>query len=234
MLWDTLEKMKVKLLNVTKMKEFKIRCSAIGQIMTNSRSKSETLSKTTKSYLQEWVKEQIYKRKKTISSKYLEKGLIMEDNSLDYIAEHLGYGRLKKNEEHFNNEFLTGTPDVILKDHLIDVKNSWDCFTFPMFETDINKNYFYQAQGYMALTGLDSYKLIYTLMDTPEYLIQKDFKFNNFYQKDYDEFEKDFRYDKVDSKYRIKVYEIKKDDEVIKAIYERVAECRTYINELLT
>ena len=78
------------------MKEFKIRCSAIGQIMTNSRSKSEALSKTTKSYLQEWVKEQIYKRKKTISSKYLEKGLIMEDNSLDYIAENLGYGMLKK------------------------------------------------------------------------------------------------------------------------------------------
>ena len=28
------------------MKEFKIRCSAIGKIMTNARSKTETLSKT--------------------------------------------------------------------------------------------------------------------------------------------------------------------------------------------
>ena len=41
------------------MKEFKIRCSAIGKIMTNPRSKTETLSKTTKTYLEEWSKEQI-------------------------------------------------------------------------------------------------------------------------------------------------------------------------------
>ena len=37
---------------------FKIRCSAIGQIMTNSRKKGE-LSKTTQSYLDLWIKEKI-------------------------------------------------------------------------------------------------------------------------------------------------------------------------------
>ena len=56
------------------MKEFKIRCSAIGKIMTNARSKTETLSKTTKTYLEEWSKEQIYKRKKEVFSKYIDKG----------------------------------------------------------------------------------------------------------------------------------------------------------------
>ena len=52
---------------------FKCRASALGHLMTNARSKSETLSQTTKSYLQEWYKEQIYGVKKQIKSKYIEK-----------------------------------------------------------------------------------------------------------------------------------------------------------------
>jgi len=212
------------------MKEFKIRCSAIGQIMTNSRSKKETLSKTTQTFLDGWIKEQIYSRRKKIDNKYLQKGLVVEDDSIDFVAEQLDYGLLMKNEEYFENDFLTGTPDVILKTHVIDVKNSWDCFTFPLFETEVpNKDYFYQAQGYMALTGLDSYKLIYTLMDTPQYLIDKEFKYNNFYDLDYDVFEKDYKYNDVDVKNRIKVFDIEKDEEVVDAIKVRVAECREYI-----
>lgn len=218
------------------MKEFKIRCSAIGQIMTNPRAKKDIeaglLSATSKTYCQDWYKEQIYKRRKSFSNKYVQKGLVVEDNSLDFVAEQLGYDSLPKNEEFFQNDFLTGTPDAILPDHLIDVKNSWDCFTFPMFEDTVDKNYFYQAQGYMALTGLKSYKLIYTLMDTPEYLIEKEFRFNNFYDKDYEDFSKDYLYNDIDPKHRIKVYEIERDDEVIEAIYKRVEECRNYIETL--
>lgn len=215
------------------MKDFKIRCSAIGQIMTNAISKNEVLGQTAKTYCEDWLKEQIYKRKKTITNKYVEKGLVMEDNGLDYIAEELGYGMLIKNEQFFENEYMTGTPDVILKDHLIDVKNSWDAFTFPLFSDNIDKNYYYQAQGYMALTGLDSYKLIYVLMNTPEYLIEKEYTYNNFYDMDYEEFEKYYLYDDIDSKYRIKVFDIQKDDTVINEINERVLECRKYIETLV-
>lgn len=218
------------------MKEFKIRCSAIGQIMTNPRSKKDVengvLSQTAKTYCQDWIKEQVYERKKTFTNKYVQKGLVVEDNSLDFVAEQLGYGMLVKNDQFLENHFLTGTPDVILNDHLIDVKNSWDCFTFPMFEDSVEKNYFYQAQGYMCLTGKSSYKLIYTLMDTPEYLIEKSFNYDNFYDKDYEDFKKDFIYSNVNAKYRIKVYEIDRDNEVITAIENRVNQCRNYIKSL--
>ena len=131
------------------MKDFKIRCSAISQIMTNSRSKTEVLGQTSKTYCENWLKEQLYDRKISFSNKYTSKGLIVEQESLDYIAEHLNYGLLVKNEQYFENDFLTGTPDVILKDHLIDVKSSWSFDTFPLFESNIDKGYYYQAQGYM-------------------------------------------------------------------------------------
>jgi hypothetical protein len=37
---------------------------------------------------------------------------------------------------------MTGTPDVILEDKIIDIKNSVDCFTFPLNEKELkNKAY---------------------------------------------------------------------------------------------
>jgi len=213
------------------MKDFKIRCSAIGKIMTNARSKTETLSKTTISYLEEWTKEQIYSRKKEIFSKYLDKGNAVEVDSLDFIKTHLNYKQLEKNEESFENDFLTGTPDAILDDHIIDVKNSWDCFSFPLFFNSIpNKDYYYQAQGYMALTGIDRYKLIYTLMDTPEDLIQREYFGDQ--STDLVDFASKYKYSDIEPQYRIKVFDIYRNDEDIENIYNRVDECRQYINSL--
>jgi hypothetical protein len=212
--------------------EFKIRCSAIGQIMTNSRTKGQ-LSKTAQSYVETWIKEQIYKRRKVVTTKYMEKGNIVEDRSIAFAGRVLN-ADITKNEQRYENELLVGTPDVITEDYVIDVKNSWDCFTFPLFHSNENipnKDYFYQAQGYMALTGLSHYKLIYTLLDTPDSLIEREFKYAS--ELDFDSFAKDYRYSEIDEAYRIRIFEIERDDDVIDAINGRVIECRNYINNLI-
>lgn len=222
------------------MQQFKIRCSAIGQIMTNPRSKSETLSETTKTYLETWMKEQIYKRNQQFSSKYTDKGNIVEQDSLDFIADELGYGLLIKNEESYENEFMTGTPDVILKDEILDVKNSWDCFTFPLFSDELpNKNYYWQMQGYMALTNKPQAKVIYTLMNTPINLIEREAFFyckNNGYDNLDDdilnEFKERMTYDNIESKFRVKEFVIKRDEESINKIYKRVEECNEHLKKL--
>jgi hypothetical protein len=210
--------------------DFKIRCSAIGQIMTNSRTKGQ-LSKTAQSYVETWIKEQIYKRRKVVTTKYMEKGNMVEDRSIAFAGRVLN-ADITKNEQRYENELLVGTPDVITEDYVIDVKNSWDCFTFPLFYENVpNKDYFFQAQGYMALTGLSHYKLIYTLLDTPDSLIEREFKYAS--ELDYDTFAKDYRYSEIDEAYRIRIFEIERDDDVIDAINGRVIECREYINNLI-
>ena len=210
--------------------EFKIRCSCIGQIMTNSRTKGQ-LSKTAQSYVETWIKEQIYKRRKVITTKYMDKGNMVEDESISFAGRVLN-ADITKNEQRYENELLIGTPDVITEDYVIDVKNSWDCFTFPLFYENVpNKDYFYQAQGYMALTGLSHYKLIYTLLDTPDSLIEREFKYAS--ELDYDTFAKDYRYSEIDEAYRIRIFEIERDDDVIDSINGRVIECREYINNLI-
>lgn len=227
------------------MKEFKIRGSACGQIMTNPRAKKDIeaglLSKTAKTYCETWLKEQLYNRKKEFSSKYTDKGNITEDESIDFVADQLGYGMLMKNEKHLDNHIMTGTPDVILKDLIIDVKNSWDNFTFPLFETEIpNKDYYWQAQCYMYLTGKSDYKLIYVLSDTPIHLIEKEAYYwcqNNGYEElDIDihkEFINKMTYNDIDDNLKIKIFDIKRNDVDIEKIKERVWQCRSYISKLI-
>lgn len=222
------------------MRQFKIRASAIGQIMTNGTCEDRgKMGKTCKSYLDQWIKEQIYGRTKEFSNKYTEKGLTVEVDSLNLVAEHLGYGLLFKNEDRFKNRYITGTPDCILSDHIIDFKSSWDCFTFPLFESVIDKDYFAQGQGYMDLTGRDRYKLIYTLIDTPKELIYKEassYCYKNGLDLD-DEILKEFTqrmtYPDIPIEKRIKVFEFEKDQNYIDSIYQRVIECRKYIKERL-
>lgn len=198
------------------LKTFKIRCSEIGIIMTNPRSKSETLSDTTKGYCEDWIKEQVYGVRKSIKSKYLEKGVSVEDLAIDYYAEEMGLGFVLKNEEYFENEFMHGTPDLILPDLVIDMKSSWDCFTFPLFETEPDKKYVAQLQGYMHLTGRNKARLVYTLQNTPDDLV----------------WDEPVDYSNISSKYRIKEFEIDYDPEFIEQVRNRVIECREYIQSL--
>lgn len=197
------------------------------------------LGKTGENYVFNWLKERIYGRRKDIKSKYLDKGNICEDNSLDFIAEKLGYGMLAKNERNFENDYFTGTPDVILNDHLIDVKNSWDCFTFPLFDNDVNPAYYAQGQVYMNLTGLKRYKLIYVLSDTPQHLIEKEAfwycKDNGYEELDDDihnKFVEKMTYNKIDDSLKIKVFEFDYDEAYIEKLTGRVNECRDIIKKM--
>lgn len=216
------------------MQDFKIRASGASNIMG-----VKALGKTGQNYLQTWYKEKLYNRRKEFSNKYTEKGLIMEDNSIDFVAEQLDYGMLIKNEDFFSNDFMKGTPDVILNDHIIDVKNSWDCFTFPLFETEIDNAYYWQAQVYMELVGVEKYKLIYTLMDTPMHLIEKEAYFwcKNNGMDELDEavlnkFIDKMTYKNIPDIQKIKVFDIERNQEDIYNIVSRVEESRNYLETI--
>ena len=197
---------------------FKCRASALGKLMTSPRSKSETLSQTTKSYLEEWVKEQIYGVKKQINSKYIQKGLALEDTAIEFysVAENKSF--MIKNLDHFEDDFFTGTPDCIFEDVVYDFKTSWDCYTFPLFDEVPDMGYYYQLQVYMHLMGLKKAKLVYTLQDTPDYLT----------------YEESVSYSHVENKYRIKEFDIDYDSQVIETAKDKIIECRDYVKELLS
>ena len=198
------------------MDNFKIRASAVSQIMTNPRSKSETLSQTCKTYLQEWYKEQIYGVKKEIKSKYLEKGLMLEDTAIEFYSIAKDIDFMIKNLDYFSDDFLQGTPDCMHDGIVYDFKTSWDCYTFPLFDETPDKGYWMQLQVYMALTGLKKARLVYTLQNTPDFL----------------EYGEPKNYDDIDLKYRIKEFEFDYDPQFIESVKERVIECRNYLKSI--
>lgn len=225
---------------------FKIRPSAISHIMTEPKTKAAKdageLSQTAKTYCENWVKEKLYNRTKEFTSKYTDKGIEVEGDAITFIAEQLNLGLVFKNEERFENEFMVGTPDLILADCVIDNKSSWDCFTFPLFAEEPDKAYWWQLQGYMALTGKDNAKLIYTLMNTPEWIIdnevEKELRMNRVDLNEVtmevrQEMSARYRYDDLKPSLRLKEYDFSRDNEAIEQIHQQVIKCRKYI-EFLT
>ena len=70
-------------------------------------------------------------------------------------------------------------------------------------------------------------------MDTPEHIIEKEYKYNgaNNHQE-YLEFRNNYIYSEVTDKYRIKVFDIKYDPLAIESIQDRVRACREYLKSL--
>lgn len=219
----------------------KVRCSSIGKIMTSPRSKGEVLSQTTKSYIKELVLEHKYGIRKEINSRYLDKGNMVENESIELTERVLDLDLIVKNESYFENEFICGTPDIIMGDTIIDVKSSWSAHTFPFFldEELPNKDYYYQVQGYMALTGATKGMVVYCLINTPEEIVLDEIRRTSWSRHELDvteeteaEVRQQHEFDHIPEVNRVKAYHIERNDEVIQAIYERVNECKIYYDRL--
>lgn len=197
------------------MKQFKIRASQIGKIMGESKPKGQ-LSSICITYLKEWYSEQMYGELEEIRSKYLDKGNICENEAIDIIAERLNLGLAFKNITFFENDFITGTPDILTESMVIDAKCSWDGKTFlDSALSPINKYYEWQLLGYMDLTKRIESKLCYVLLDTPEEV----------------NFGIEIIYSKIPIEKRFKVFTVDYSDEKIKSIYEKVEQCRLWLND---
>jgi len=222
------------------MTAFKIRCSAIGKIMTNPRTKGELLSQTAKTYIEEEVLRAKYGVIKPFYSRYTDKGNLVEGEAIEMASKALELGLIWKNEEHFTNDFLTGTPDVNTDDILLDVKSSWDATTFPFFATEIpTKDYYYQLQGYMELTGKTEALLVYCLVNTPIEMVEDEIRRAHWnahlLEEDLDlrdEILKRHVFDHIPLNRRVKVFKVEKDEQVINEIKDRVELCREYYNTL--
>ena len=219
----------------------KIRCSALGRLMTAPRNKSEVLSQTAKSYIQELVLEEKFGIKKEFSSRYTDKGLQCEDEAISLVNDVLGLGFIFKNEEHFNNEFITGTPDVNTNEILLDIKCSYEAHTFPFFETEIpTKDYFFQLQGYMWLTGKTEALLCYCLVNTPLEIVEDEIRREHWKQFKIDEVaeireyvEKKHNFDHLPKNTKVKVFKIERDETVIWEIQNKVEQANIYFNNLI-
>lgn len=133
---------------------------------------SKELSETTKSYLKLMYRELLWDRKKSIDSRYLKKGLITEENSITLLSREKRIF-FKKNDDRLSNDFITGIPDTqIVKEEGYEIKSVWDWTTLPYKGEPLEKKYFWQVTGYLALTGAKKFTVCFCLNNTPAQLIE--------------------------------------------------------------
>jgi hypothetical protein len=145
--------------------------SALGKLMTAPKTKSEQLSETAKSEIRKIAKEQFFGFSSSITTKPMLKGKDWEEESIALVNQVRGTFYVK-NKERFENEFLTGEPDIILDNMVIDVKTSWSLETFPATsEEGMNKDYMWQLMAYCWLLNKSHAELIYCMIDTDDTLL---------------------------------------------------------------
>ena len=89
-----------------------IRCSQLGKIMTDGK-KGEELSAGAKTYLRELLKKEILGYDDEISSKYLEKGIRCEEESLN-LYNQVFFTDYTKNTERRTDDYITGEADILV------------------------------------------------------------------------------------------------------------------------
>lgn len=208
------------------------------------RDAKPVLSTGAKSYIRELALEDKFGIKLSVSNKYVDKGNLQEQMSIELAEKLLDCGALFKNEQKFENDYVQGTPDVITDKIVIDVKTSWSKETYfkHYFEKEIdNKIYEWQLKAYMWLTGKTSSYLSYCLVPTDERLIIDDIRRVSWKRGEGAEVlestEREVReYHSVDNVpvwCRVTSFKVDLTDEDIKRIKLHVELAREYYNEII-
>ena len=110
-----------------------IRASSVGYLMVDPQSKADKeaglLSKTAQRHLLDVYIAEKYGRKRDIQTKQMKKGVEVEDESILLLNKYWNTN-YEKNQDRYTNGFITGHPDILDKDKVVDIKSSYDLWTF--------------------------------------------------------------------------------------------------------
>jgi hypothetical protein len=197
-----------------------IRCSSLGKIMTEPRSKSEPLSEGAKTAIETIAAQAIFGVQFEVDSKQMAKGLICEQSAIDLLC-YVRDITLVKNTERKRNDWLTGECDLVGVDRGHDLKCSWSAATFPIVESACyDKLYEWQMRGYMMLWDIDLWEVNYALVNTPEHLIGYEPQSMHFF-------------DHIPPEHRITTWAVARDSIKEKAIVEKCKLAVGYLHQVI-
>jgi hypothetical protein len=209
------------------------------------------LSESCKTKLAEIYTAATTERKKDVKSKFMEKGLLLEEDAITQYS--LLTGKMyRKNTVRLNNGMVEGEFDIEDEDTdtILDTKVCWDIFTF---DAKVSKRfdpvYEWQGDTYMWLRNRKNFRLIYSLLNTPAYLVKREelklmyefFGSESNYQDSSEELKglynealiqinKNHLYDDLPLQRKIRVYETIRSEERIEQLKSAIPHWRNYLN----
>jgi hypothetical protein len=228
----------------------KFRASSWGNLLTEPVTKAAKeageLSKTCQTELIKIYNQVNYGRRKDITTKQMDKGIIQEPISIDLLCKVDGKLYFK-NEEHLENEWFSGHPDCFVGDNIenaeevIDIKTSWDIFSFmPKLIEEPDKGYVAQLNAYFDLTGAKSGAIAYCLVSSPSnfveeeifYLLKRSDAATEYSPNVIDavkELKSNMIYDDIDYRERVIKIPVQRDDELIAKMKAKVPIMRIWL-----
>lgn len=229
-----------------------IRCSSLGLVMTDAKTIDDryltpeiaTISRKTKktdeekelisgllekslsagakTYLKSMAKEYMYGFNEVVTGKYMDKGLIVEDESIE-LYNSVYFTDYKKNTIRLTNDWITGECDIVVPGVKgIDIKSSWSLGTFPAISEDgEDKLYEWQCRGYMMLWDVPKWEVAYCMVNTPDELIKYE--------------QEELHYvDHIDPALRVTTVEYLRDPALEDEIKQKVEACRLYLDSVVS
>jgi len=194
----------------------------------------DVLSETCKSKLAglyAWLKYKKWIAPEGIGQNRVAKGKSVEGLSIEMIN-RLDGTMYSKNEERFENEYLIGVPDVVDNENkiVVDVKSSWDIDSFLCnVNKELNRVYWWQAQGYMALFGFEKAEIDYCLISTPEHIIESEIEKKAGDRYSPEEIRNNLTFDEIPEEERRLRFIVDRDEPAIEKLYKRLRKCREYL-----
>lgn len=226
-----------------------IRASALSRLMSEPKQKTDKdaglLGETAKTMIREiWLNDNFGYKENVVTDEMM-KGLICEQDSMQLVQDVLGGEFRLKNTSYFKNEFIHGTPDIILtkQDYCEDIKSSYNLRTFFDAEYKEKDAYWWQGQAYMWLTGKTNYRLMYCLVKTPDNIILNQKK-NFWYKFDCDETNPNYIdismqiehnnnvVESIPKEKRVKIFEFKIDLDAIEKVKKQHEKAINYYSSL--
>jgi hypothetical protein len=226
--------------------EILIRASSVGYLMTEPVTKADkeagVLSKTAQKHLLDVYISEKYNRRRDIQTKQMKKGIEVEQESIDLLSMFLKKP-FAKNTERFSNKYITGLPDII-DDGIIDIKSSYDLWTFLGNIPDkLDNLYYWQMMSYTWLTGKTKATIAYCLVNTPDNIIQQEkyylLKKLDVISEESPEFiqeamklELNMKFDDIAMEERILMFDVSRNEDDILRIEQKVEKAREHLQDI--
>jgi hypothetical protein len=193
-----------------------------------------------KTYIESVWYGQKFDFQKTFSNKFVQKGNEVESRSIRELRK-LGIFATK-NEQHFENEYIKGTPDILFNNPkcVIDTKNVYYPDGLGFFEDEPLNDYIWQIHGYNFLTDREDGFIIKMLLNPPADILEKEVW--NYWKSGHNEgrpteqfyleIEDYFNFEKLPIEDRVKIYQVKTTQNEIDIIKKWTDLGRTYMAEL--
>lgn len=232
--------------------KIKFRASSWGNLLTDPVTKAAKeageLSVGCQKELIKIYNQVVYGRKKDITTKQMDKGIQVEEDSITLLS-RVDKGLYIKNEWQLENEWFSGHPDIFTGKDIYhaklvgDIKSSWELDSFmPKLIEEPDKSYVAQLNCYYSLTGAQDGFIAYCLVSAPINIVESEkrsllFKMNVIsefspkYLEAARELEHLMIFEDIDYHERVIKIPVPRDEELIEKMKSKVPKLRDWLQK---